>query len=195
MVVSPKRVLPPCGSCQRPVFQYAVAPAASSNDNAPAHTVAGLWRPLGPGRTSGTSRRSWSGWPGNAACWCCGWTATARARTSASRSAAPLAPASRPVTSCLLQRAKGPAPAADVQHIFSYLTLPAGTGTASRVPWLHTSTQMRTTSGGLSHSGLKTCRRAPPTPLQVLDVCCAVNPRLAIRRARFSALIPRELQV
>lgn len=29
---------------------------------------------------------------------------------------------------------------------------------------------------------------------QVLSVCRAVNPRLVIRRARFSALIPRELQ-
>ncbi len=27
-----------------------------------------------------------------------------------------------------------------------------------------------------------------------MHVCCAVNPRLTIRRARFSALIPRELQ-
>jgi DNA topoisomerase IA len=30
--------------------------------------------------------------------------------------------------------------------------------------------------------------------LQVVDVCCAVNPRLVVKRARFSALIPRELQ-
>ncbi len=41
------------------------------------------------------------------------------------------------------------------------------------------------------------CLSAPfshPSLPQVINVCCHANPRLTIRRARFSALIPRELQ-
>jgi len=35
-------------------------------------------------------------------------------------------------------------------------------------------------------------RHAPPAP-QVKDVCCAANRRLVVKRARFSALIARDL--